>query len=271
MISQVFFARLKLAQGDVTGAEAILSEADQATRQNNFMLRMTEVAAVQVLVLLRQGNPAAAAHLAKAYALPISQARVHLAQGDAAAALAVLEPYRLQMEARRWEDERLKVIVLQAVALYALGEIDQAGQVLGDALALSEPGGFMRIFIDEGLPMAELLSEASARGVMPVYVSKLLAAFVVEQQRFPAGRQVSPGKSEDKSDLTSARRLIEPLSQRELEVLRLIAQGLSNHEICMRLFLALNTVKGHNRIIFDKLQVQSRTEAVARARKLGLL
>ena len=69
----------------------------------------------------------------------------------------------------------------------------------------------------------------------------------------------------------AAQPLIEPLSQRELEVLQLIAQGLSNHEISERLFLALNTVKGHNRKIFGKLQVQRRTEAVARARELGLL
>ena len=74
-----------------------------------------------------------------------------------------------------------------------------------------------------------------------------------------------------KPDLSPAQPLIEPLSQRELEVLQLIAQGLSNREIGERLFLALDTVKGHNRRIFDKLQVQSRTEAVARARELGLL
>ncbi|RPJ20373.1 MAG: DNA-binding response regulator, partial [Chloroflexi bacterium] len=78
-------------------------------------------------------------------------------------------------------------------------------------------------------------------------------------------------QSEDKPDLSFDQPLIEPLSQRELEVLRLIAKGLSNREIGERLFLALSTVKGHNRIIFDKLLVQSRTEAVARARELGLL
>ncbi len=86
-----------------------------------------------------------------------------------------------------------------------------------------------------------------------------------------AGRQASPGKSEDKSDLSHVQVLVESLSQRELEVLQLIAQGLSNREIGERLFLALDTVKGHNRKIFDKLQVQSRTEAIARARELGLL
>jgi LuxR family maltose regulon positive regulatory protein len=95
---------------------------------------------------------------------------------------------------------------------------------------------------------------------MPDYISKLLAEFE------PAKK-----KSEDKSYLPSAQPLLEPLSRRELEVLHLIAQGLSNREIGERLFLALDTVKGHNRKIFDKLQVQSRTEAVARAHELGLL
>jgi LuxR family maltose regulon positive regulatory protein len=95
---------------------------------------------------------------------------------------------------------------------------------------------------------------------MPDYVGKLLAVFEAEAQ-----------PSEDKSDLLPAQPLNESLSQRELEVLQLIAQGLSNHEISKRLFLALDTVKGHNRKIFDKLRVQRRTEAVARARELGLL
>ena len=133
-------------------------------------------------------------------------------------------------------------------------------QLLGDALALAEPGGFIRLFVDEGTPMAHLLSDAAAHGLMPDYVGKLLAVCEAEEQ-----------KSEDKSYLSPAQPLIEPLSQRELEVLRLIAQGLSNREISERLFLALITVKGHNQRIFGKLQVQRRTEAVARARELGLL
>jgi LuxR family maltose regulon positive regulatory protein len=144
-------------------------------------------------------------------------------------------------------------------------------QLLGDALALAEPGGFIRIFVDEGPPMAQLLSEAAAHGVMPDYIGKLLAVFEAEGQTVLAGRQAGPGKSEDKSYLPSAQSLIEPLSQRELEILQLIAQGLSNREISERLFLALDTVKGHNRSIYGKLQVQRRTEAIARARELGLL
>jgi len=164
------------------------------------------------------------------------------------------------MEAKGWADEQLKAMVLQAIAHHALGEKDKAVKVLSDALALAEPGGFIRIFVDEGLPMAHLLSEAAAQGSMPDYIGKLLAVFQAEEQM-----------SKGKSFLLAAQTLIEPLSPRELEVLQLIAQGLSNNEISKRLFLALDTVKGHNRKIYDKLQVQRRTEAVARAHELGLL
>jgi len=260
VFGEVFLARLKLAQGDVDGASAILARTDQSVRQYNFVHRMPEVAAAQVLTLLRQGNLAAAAHLAQTQDLPLSQARVHLAKGDPSTALAVLAPFRQQVEAKSWQDERLKVIVLQALAHQAHGEKGEAVQLLGEALALAEPGGFIRIFVDEGLPMAHLLSEAAAQEIMPDYIGQLLAAFESEVQN-----------SKDKPSLPAAQSLIELLSQRELEVLRLIAQGFSNDEIGKRLFLALDTVKGHNRKIFDKLQVQRRTEAVARARELGLL
>jgi len=260
VLCEVLLARLQLAQGDVAGAAALLAEAGQSARQHNFVDRLPEVAAAQVLLLLGQGNLAAAAHLAQMHELPISQARVHLAQGDPSAALAMLSSWREQVEARGWQDERLKVMVLQAVALRAHGEQDQAVHLLCDALSLAEPGGFIRLFVDEGRPMAHLLSEAAAIGLMPDYIGKLLSVCEAEQQ-----------KSENNSYPPPAQPLIEPLSQRELEVLHLMAQGLSNQEMSERLFLALSTVKGHNRNIFGKLQVQRRTEAVARARELGLL
>jgi LuxR family maltose regulon positive regulatory protein len=175
----------------------------------------------------------------------------------------VLEPVRQQAEAKGWQDEQLKLMVLQAVALYAHAETDNAVQLLGDALTLAQPGGFIRIFVDEGLPMARLLSEASAYGMMSDYMVKLLAVFEAEKHR---GEGTSPIFFAPSSPL-----LIEPLSQRELEVLQLIAQGLSNREISEQLFLALNTVKGHNQKIFGKLRVERRTEAVARARELCVL
>jgi LuxR family transcriptional regulator, maltose regulon positive regulatory protein len=263
IVCEVFLARLKLARGDVDAAAEMLAEAAQSARRKNFVYRIPEVAAAQVVVLLRQGNVAEAAHLAQAHDLPSSQARVHLARGDPSAALALLEPLRRQLDSRGWEDERLKVMVLQAMALHAQGEKDEAVQVLGDALALAEPGGFVRIFVDEGAPMAELLAEAAARGIMPDYTGKLLAAFEAGIQRTAGRPSLGP--------VPPSQPLVEPLSQRELEVLQLIAQGLSNQEISEKLFLALDTVKGHNRKIFEKLQVQRRTEAIARARELGLL
>ena len=260
IVSEVFLARLKLARGDIDGAAKMLTQVQQTAQQENFTQRLPDITVVQVLTLLRQGNLVAAASLAGKYNLPLIQARVLLAQGNPAAALAVLEPLHQQMEAKDWADERLKVMVLNVVALHALGQTDKAVQLLTEALALAQPGGFIRIFVDEGKPMAQLLRVAVARGIMPDYIGKLLSAFDAEER-----------KGQSKSDRSPAQLLIEPLSPRELEVLRLIVQGLSNREIGERLFLALDTVKGHNRKIFDKLQVHSRTEAIARARELNLL
>jgi LuxR family maltose regulon positive regulatory protein len=258
--AELFLARLKLAQGDVSGAVALAAAAGQAAEQQNFVLQLPEAAAVRTLILLRQGNPAAAVQLAQAHDLPLSAARALLAQGDAAAAVAMLATYRQHAEARGWGDERLKALVLQAAAQQVQGDREEAVRLLAAALALAEPAGFVRLFVDEGPPLAQVMAEAAARGIIPDYATRLLAAFAAEKRQTedtPQGRPSQP--------------LSEPLSERELEVLQLIAQGLSNQEIGERLFLALDTVKGHNRRIFDKLEVQRRTEAVARARALGLL
>jgi LuxR family maltose regulon positive regulatory protein len=283
ILSEVFLARLKLARGDLTAATTILAEADRSARQHHFVHRIPEIAEAQVLALLRQGDLAAAAQLAQTHKLPLSQARAHLAQGDPASALAVLETLLQQVKTKGWQDEQLKVRVLQAVALRAHAETDKAVQLLSEVLAMAEPGGFIRLFVDEGLPMAELLAEmgaAHAGETLPVraYIHKLLAAFEAPQIVRPSGDAPPAGTPQD-SSLTPALRagadapppLAEPLSQRELEVLQLLAQGLSNREIGARIFLALDTVKGHNRRIFDKLQVQKRHDAITRARELGLL
>ena len=261
VICEVFLARLKLAQGDVTGASALLVKASQSARERNFVQRVPEVAAVQVLVLLRQGHLAAAAELAESHDLPMSQARVRLARGDPSAALAVLDPVRQQMEAQGWEDERLKVMVVEAVAHHAHGAKDEAVQVVGDALALAEPGGFIRLFVDEGPPMAHLLREAAARGIAPEYTQQVLATFSPVGPSHPLPGRVNGPHSA----------LIEPLSERELEVLQHIAEGLSNQEIASRLYLSLHTVKVHSRNIYGKLRVHNRTHAVAMARALDML
>ncbi len=255
---EILHARLQLAQGDVTGAATRLAEAEQLARRQNLASQLPDLLTTQVVTLLRQGYGTEAAQIALRHNLAIAQARVALAQGDPAAALTVLDSRRRQVEAKGWADERLKVLILQALAHQAQGATTAALPLLGEALALTEPEGFIRLFVDEGQPIAQLLKRMKDEDRrMKLYVDKLLAAFG-NQEPLPPSSLLPPP-------------LIEPLSQRELEVLQLIAQGLSNEEISQRLFLALSTVKGHNRIIFDKLQVQRRTEAVARARTLGLL
>ena len=251
---EVFLARLKLAQGDVPGAVAVLDEAEAFIRQHDFTFRLPDVAAAQVLTLLHQGNLAGAAEVTQTYELPISQARVHLAQGDPSTALAVLAPLRRQMEAKGWADERLKIMVLQALAHHARGENEQAVQALGDALALAQPGGFIRLFVDEGPPMAALLREAAKHGIAPSYVRQLLAAF---------------GEAEDRAPVTQP--LSEPLTEREFEVLHLLATDLNGPEIARELMVSLSTLRTHTRNIYSKLGANNRRAAVRRAEELALL
>ena len=162
----------------------------------------------------------------------------------------------------------IEIGVLQALAHQAQGNLAPALIALERALRLAEPEGYVRIFVDEGPAMARLLSVAAAQGMMTDYIAKLLAALPGTENRVMRTELTESLHSVLSPQSLS---LVEPLSARELEVLQLMAQGLSNGEISARLFLALSTVKGHNRRIFDKLQVQRRTEAVARARELGLL
>jgi LuxR family maltose regulon positive regulatory protein len=260
IVSEVFLARLKLAHGDLEDALGQLIRIEQTARQRKFLLRLPEIAAAQVSVLLRQGSVSDAIPLVQRYEIPLSQARVALAQGNPSSGSAILELYRQQMEALRWADERLRAMILQTLTFYACDEKDKATQVLSEVLSLAEPGGFLRIFLDEGKPMADLLSAAAAQGICLDYVNRLLAAFEAEVSNKQATATL-PGSST----------LVDTLSVRELEVLRLIDQGFSNQEISERLFLALDTIKGYNRRIFEKLHVQRRTEAIARARELGLL
>jgi len=264
---EVMLARLLLARGEAAAAWAQLVATEQLAQRPHLMRMLPEIAAAQVEVLLHQRKLDDAARLAQRYALPLCQVRVRLAAGNTAAALALLESLRTDAEAKGWQDELLRVALLQALAHQAQGTAEPALRRLEDALTLAEPGGFIRLFVDEGAPMAQLLTVAAAHGLMPDYVNRLLAAFpvlAVSDRQLPGVSGVSPFAPRPSP-------LPEPLSPRELEILQLIADGLSNQEISARLYLALDTVKGHNRRIFEKLQVQRRTEAVAKARALGLL
>jgi LuxR family maltose regulon positive regulatory protein len=251
----VLLARVKLAQGDTAGARARLAEAEQFVRQHHFDHWVGEITAVRIQMFLHQGNLTAAAQLAETHDLPLGEARVKLAQGDPTAALAALEPARQQAEANDWADERLQAMVLQALAYDAAGESEKAVQLLGAALALAESGGLIRLFVDKGPAMAALLREAVKQGVAPDFVQQLLAALGEMAVTQPQTTQPLP----------------DPLSDRELEVLKLLTTSLSGPEIARELMVSLNTMRTHTKNIYSKLGVNSRRTAVRRAEELNLL
>jgi LuxR family maltose regulon positive regulatory protein len=205
----------------------------------------------------------------------ITLARILVAEGSAQQASELLERLRQAAEAQDRMGSVIEISIVQALAHQAQGNTSAALAALDRALTLAEPEGYVRTFVNEGETMRLLIADFRVliekqkrrEGQQLIgYVDKLLTAFgkstdVQPSHLHGAQAQVS----------FSPQPLIEPLSPRELEVLRLIAEGLSNQEIADRLFLAVSTVKGYTRTIFDKLQVQRRTEAVARARELGLV
>lgn len=134
--------------------------------------------------------------------------------------------------------------------------IEGALSALDHALSLAAPEGYVRTFVDEGAPMADLLAQAVARASEGDYASKLLAAF-------------ETGRAD--GDTSSPRPLIEPLSKRELEVLTLLGSDLSGPEIARELMIALTTLRFHTRNIYGKLHVNSRRSAVRRAQELDLI
>lgn len=260
--SQLFAAKLKLARQELSAAEALLAKARREVQERSLRHMMGKVGHVELLIALLHGHLPEAAMLLEAKEWPALQARIYIHQGKAAAALAVLGDLLEQAKAKQLKQKQLELLVLQAVAFQCQGRIDRALQSLKAALTLAKHEGFVRLFVDEGKPMLDLLTEAAARRIEPDYTDFLLSNMRDEQ------------KLEDFAVLhryNHSQPFVDNLSKRELEVLQLIAQGLSNQQIGDRLFLALSTVKGYNRNIFEKLQVKRRTEAIARARELGLI
>ncbi len=251
-------ARVLQVRNRFTEARTLLADAAIAAHARRFTSRLDETAALQSQDLLRRGEHAAALELAQRHQLPLATAKALSALGHPEQALPLLVSHRARMEQAGRADEALKAMVAQAVVLHALGSMEDALVVLSEALLLSEPGGLVRTFVDEGQVMAALLTALSDRGTLPDYTAQLLAVW---------GSTQAPGV-----DLAHLQRIgVEPLSDRELDILRLIQQGQSNQGIGETLFLSLHTVKWHNQNIFDKLQVKRRTEAVARALVLKLL
>ena len=157
----------------------------------------------------------------------------------------------------------IEILAVQALARHADGDIPAALIPLERALTLAEPEGYVRMFVDEGPPMAQLLRAAVTCGILPAYTGKLLAACDAQEQE-------RTGESSLRTVLVS-QPLIEPLSERELEVLRLLRTKLTGPEIARELVVALSTVRSHTKTIYSKLDVNSRQAAVKRAAELGLI
>jgi LuxR family maltose regulon positive regulatory protein len=192
-------------------------------------------------------------------------ARLCLAQERPEDTLALLEPLVERLERRGRRDTMIQALALKALALEAQGQTDMALPTLEQALTLAEPGGNIRAFADEGPPMARLLSQVIARphggrGISSKYIHKLLEAFDEAHPGAPAS-----------APLSARQPLVDPLTEREMEVLQLLATGMSNPEIADVLVVAVSTVRSHLKNIYSKLDVHKRWDAVQRGQELGLL
>ena len=200
--------------------------------------------------------------------------RVLIAQSKFNEAVKLLQRLLAAAEAGGRMRSVIEILVLQALALWKQRDVSGAMTALQRALALAEPESYIRIFVDEGAPMAELLRQfireqqkenlSESSGVLQSYVIKLLSAFPPELVRAVVKTHVT-------SASLPASYLVDPISERELEVLQLVVAGLSNDEIAKKLYLATSTVKRHINNIYAKLDVHSRTQAVARAKELKVL
>jgi LuxR family maltose regulon positive regulatory protein len=267
---EIFYARLGLiklrcAEGDRAGALELFQSLDSLFRQASGLIGIDQVAALYARWQATFGQKAEALAWLENVDLTVgprlgnrqgtillNAARVTLGTGKLDEALTLLS--KIESAAHNggsltWEIEGL---VLQGLIWHKKGESARAKSCIEKALSLAEKEGFIRMFLDEGQPMLDILRRSASR-----FASRLLAAVsTVSAQRIPAS--ALPG-------------LIDPLSERELEVLRLIASGRLNKEIGDQLYIAIGTVKRHTANIFRKLDVINRTQAVARSRELGLL
>jgi LuxR family maltose regulon positive regulatory protein len=265
--ADVLLAQILLSRGEADAALNLLTRAAAAAQTRNQHGGRLAIAHAQVQALLQIGEVIAAAHLAPADALPLAHAWVLLARGQALQANESLTAFLETAPARATASDVLRALLLKALALDAFGPSEAALAVLEEAMARAEPQGCVRAFVDLGGPMRRLLEKAT-EGARPRYTALLLEAMQAHLAAIaPAASPAAPAQA----PVDAAAALAEPLSQRELEILTLIYKGLSNQAIGEQLFLSLSTVKWHNQNLFGKLDVQRRTEAVARALELNLL
>ena len=273
-------ARLKESQGDLDGALDLLDEAERRYVRTPVP-DVRPIATLKARIWVAQNRMAEALSWARERGLSVDDdlsylrefehftlARVLIAQykSDRADnsihdAIGLLGRLSCAAEEGERTGSVIEILVLQALAHEAQGDTTSALVSLERALTLAEPEGYLRIFVDEGPPMARLLYEALSRGIVRDYVQRLLGAFPVD-----ALEQPKPSKSQMPES-----ELIEPLSEREIKVLQLVAEGLTNQEIASKLYISVNTVKVHTRNIYAKLGAHHRMGAVARGRTLGIL
>jgi LuxR family transcriptional regulator, maltose regulon positive regulatory protein len=275
-------ARIRQAQGDAAGAMDAIGQAERVELSPQVTPLLNPVPAWRAQLMLAHGEVAAVAQWASGRELTADDepnyprereylvlARVMLAEHAHDRAVKLLERLRAQAAAEQRTGSIIELAVLQALALAARGDQAAALASLADALILAAPEGYVRVFTDEGAPMARLLSrlataqragQVTPAGAIPVdYFDRLALAF-------------RPGSAYPVSRPTAALATVaEPLSPRELEVLRLLASGKSNQQIADELVVVPDTVKKHVGHILGKLGAANRTQAVARARALGLL
>jgi LuxR family transcriptional regulator, maltose regulon positive regulatory protein len=280
---KIVLAWVKQARGDAVGARAMLDQALEVVQNHQLMLLWrAPVLACQARLALRPGDVATAARWAEACDLnaapgenegdwqramdALTLARVHLVQrrlGEVATVLSRLLPGAL---AQGRLGSVMEILMLQALTQHAQGDAPGAIKTLERALVLAEPEGYVRLFVDEGPPMAVLLHLLLARWQATRgtnYIRKLLAALEAEHFK--------PGPPAASSPTAPVPVLPDPLSQRERQVLRLLVAGLSNPEIADELVVSLNTVKTQVSSLYRKLQARSRKEAIAIAHQWHLL
>ncbi|MGH2535778.1 MAG: LuxR C-terminal-related transcriptional regulator [Candidatus Promineifilaceae bacterium] len=270
MAGYLLAGRLKLTAGDLVAAGGFLEKARPLLEGAPFPDWTGRFSRLQLEFWLAQDRLRAAVSWADAGRLDeaghgpleseeaqLALSRVQIVKGDRPSiegALVLLRRLLQTAEAEGRAGLVIEGLALEALAHGGLGDLAAGLTSLERALRLAEPDGFVRLFVDLGLPMGRLLQEARSRGVRPDYVEKLLAAF-------SAGLSL-------REPATKA--LPEPLTERENEVLRLIAAGLTNREVAQQLVVSPETVKKHTSSIYAKLGVSSRTAAAARARELKL-